>query len=139
MRVASRATAVTLGGLASLHLAWAVGSSFPFSSRAELADAVVGARSVPSPGACVGVAVSLLAASAVVAGPPGMPRGLRRVGAAGAGLTLAGRGTLGLLGRTSLVSPVSTSPRFRHLDRRVYSPLCLALAIGSLAAVADAS
>jgi hypothetical protein len=35
---------------------------------------------------------------------------------------------LGLAGRTRLVSPSSASPRFIRLDRRVYSPLCLALA-----------
>jgi hypothetical protein len=31
-------------------------------------------------------------------------------------------------GRTRLVSPSSRSGRFARLDRRVYSPLCLALA-----------
>jgi hypothetical protein len=41
---------------------------------------------------------------------------------------LAVRGTLGLAGMTHVLSPGSTSARFRTLDRRVYSPLCLALA-----------
>jgi hypothetical protein len=46
---------------------------------------------------------------------------------------LAGRGALGLAGRTALVAPGSVSARFTRLDRRVYSPACLALA--GLAAV----
>jgi hypothetical protein len=41
---------------------------------------------------------------------------------------LAARGILGLAGMTHLISPRSSSPRFRRLDRRVYAPLCLTLA-----------
>jgi hypothetical protein len=47
---------------------------------------------------------------------------------------LSGRGLLGLAGRTDVVSPGSSSARFRRLDRRVYSPLCLALAALTLPA-----
>jgi hypothetical protein len=36
-----------------------------------------------------------------------------------------------MAGRTDLVSPGSISPRFRRLDRRYYSPLCLALAMAA--------
>jgi hypothetical protein len=38
------------------------------------------------------------------------------------------RGVLGLARRTDLVSPGLSSPRFRALDRKVYSPLCLTIA-----------
>ena len=41
---------------------------------------------------------------------------------------LTTRGALGLAGRTDIVSPGSSSERFRQLDRQVYSPLCLTLA-----------
>jgi hypothetical protein len=41
------------------------------------------------------------------------------------------RAVAGWLGRTDLISPGSDSVRFRRLDRRVYSPLCAALAAGS--------
>jgi hypothetical protein len=37
-------------------------------------------------------------------------------------------GTLGMAGRTRMVWPSSASARFMRLDRRVYAPLCLALA-----------
>ena len=47
---------------------------------------------------------------------------------------LAVRGLLGLAGRTDIVSPGSSSSRFRELDRRLYSPLCLALAALALPA-----
>jgi hypothetical protein len=53
---------------------------------------------------------------------------MRRLGTGTVVAVLAGRGALGLAGRTRLVSPTSTSARFARLDRRVYSPLCLALA-----------
>jgi hypothetical protein len=53
---------------------------------------------------------------------------LKRVGGAGVASVLAARGLLGLLGRTDVVSPGSTSERFRRRDRRCYAPFCLALA-----------
>jgi hypothetical protein len=53
---------------------------------------------------------------------------VRRLGTGTGVAVLAGRGALGLTGRTRLVSPASTSARFARLDRRAYSPLCLALA-----------
>ncbi|MGH3411365.1 MAG: DUF3995 domain-containing protein, partial [Streptosporangiaceae bacterium] len=53
---------------------------------------------------------------------------VRRAGVSAVAAVLAVRGGLGLAGQTRLVSPVSVSARFRRLDRRVYSPLCLTLA-----------
>ena len=95
-----------------------------------LADVVTGRAggSVPSPAACVAVAALLTCAAGLVAGWPGSLPRLRRVGAAGVAATLGVRGVCGLAGRTDLVSPGSTSARFRRLDRRYYSPLCLSLA-----------
>ena len=55
-------------------------------------------------------------------------------GAAVAGIVaavLGVRGCLGLVGRTDVVAPGSTSAAFRARDRRLYSPLCLALAVGA--------
>ena len=45
------------------------------------------------------------------------------------------RGSLGLGGRTDILSPGSASQRFRRLDRTIYSPLCLGLAALALPAV----
>ena len=128
MAASTRVAAVTLAGLAGLHAAWGLGASWPLADRDALADAVVGRRTVPGPGACGLVAGALGAAAGLVAGrPQRLPR-LRRAGATGVVAVLAGRGLLGLAGRTDVVSAGSSSPRFRALDRRLYSPLCLVLA-----------
>jgi hypothetical protein len=130
IRRAGAATASTaLLALSALHAAWGAGSAWPFGDRAALADAVIGASDVPGPAACFAVSGALATASALIAGlPAGKPR-LRRIGAGGVVAVLAVRGGLGLTGRTRLVSPSSSqSGRFARLDRRVYSPLCLALA-----------
>jgi hypothetical protein len=129
MRPAAAATASgALLAVAGLHAAWGTGRAWPFPDRAALADAVVGTAEVPGPAACFAVSGALAAAAALVAGwPPGHP-GVRRAGVGGAAAVLAARGALGLTGRTALVSPGSVSARFTRLDRRVYSPACLALA-----------
>jgi hypothetical protein len=118
--------------IGSLHVAWGRGSTFPFSDRDELRDAVIGRPTTPSPGACYAVAGALCAAAALVADVPGLPRGVQRLGVSGVGVVLATRAALGFAGRTDLASPGSGSARFRRLDRRIYSPLCLALAAGAL-------
>ena len=134
-RVSARTAAVGLGGLAALHAAWGLGASWPCADRDALADAVVGRPEVPPAAACWAVAGALGAAAALVGGrSQSLPR-LRRAGAAGVVLVLTGRGLLGLAGRTDLVSPGSSSTRFRELDRRRYSPLCLVLAGLALPAV----
>ena len=104
---------------------------FPFADHDALADSVVGAEAVPSPGACVAVASLLTVATALVAGAPIGPRRLRRLGVATVAGVLTVRGVAGFSGRTDLLSPGSTSARFRRLDRAFYSPLCLALAAGA--------
>ena len=114
-----------LAGLAGLHLLWATGSAWPLSDRAVLSDAVYGQDTFPSAAACVATAAALTTGSAFVAGWPNRARRIQRAGAVGA---LSLRGILGMVGRTELVSPGSSSPRFRALDRSCYSPLCLTLA-----------
>ncbi len=131
-RVGSRATVGTLLGIAVLHVAWGRGSSFPFATVDEMTDAVVGGDVVPSPTACYAVAGLLTVAAAATAGLPTPRSRLRRLAVKGVATTLAGRAALGFSGRTEMVSPGSASPRFLRLDRSVYSPLCLALAAGSL-------
>jgi Protein of unknown function (DUF3995) len=128
------ATAGGLAGIAALHVAWGRGSSFPFATRPELADAVIGTEEVPSAGACYTVATGLLAGAGLVLNTPPIPAGLRRTGLLIMSGVFGVRASLGWLGRTDLVSPGSESTRFRRLDRRVYSPLCAALAAGSLRA-----
>jgi Protein of unknown function (DUF3995) len=129
------ATSVGLAGIAGLHIAWGRGSSFPFESRSALADAVVGSSAVPPPAACHAIAAALAVASGLSADLPVGSEWLRRVGRGGVATVLAVRGLIGLVGRTDLVSPGSSSLRFRRLDRRLYAPLCLMLSVGAATAV----
>jgi hypothetical protein len=78
------------------------------------------------------VAGALTVAATLVADVPRLPRAVQHLGVTGVAVVLATRGALGLVGRTDVVSPGSASSRFRRLDRRMYSPLCLALAVGAL-------
>jgi hypothetical protein len=119
---------VGLAGLAVLHVSWAAGSSSPLPDKATLSDAVIGHDRFPTPGGCLAVAGSLSVASAVLAGWPARHERLQRAGALAVVAGLSLRGVLGLAGLTYLVSPGSSSPRFRALDRRLYAPVCLTLA-----------
>jgi len=132
---ARAATSLTLATIGGLHVAWGRGSTFPFPTREELNDKVVGRQATPSPAACYAVAGLLAAASGLVAGLPTRRSPVRRVGVVGVALTLGGRAALGFSGRTDVVSPGSVSPRFRRMDRRVLSPLCLALAAGAVSSL----
>jgi len=133
----TRTAAAGLLAIGGLHVIWATGSSWPMRDRRLLTDTVVGSEGddPPPPAACLAVAGLLGAAAALVDGHPRRLPALSRTGAAGVVSVLATRGALGLAGRTDLISPGSVSDRFRRLDRRIYSPLCLTLAALSLPAV----
>lgn len=128
-------TASTLLGIGALHVAWGRGTTFPFPTRDRLNDVVVGRAATPSPAACYGVAGLLAAAAGLVAGLPTPHSRLRQTGVCTVALTLATRAALGFSGKTELVSPGSASPTFLRMDRRVFSPLCAALAIGAVASL----
>src|ERR1035438_9414882 len=104
-------TAATLVGLAALHVAWGQGSSFPLADRDDLAEAVIGTSIVPGRLPCFGVAAALLVASSVVQNRPRWPSRLRRLALAGIAGVFCGRGFLGLVGKTSVVSPGSEGAR----------------------------
>jgi Protein of unknown function (DUF3995) len=127
-------TASVLAGFAGLHVAWGLGSAFPFASREELTDAVSGTATAPSPAASFAVAGALATGSLLVAGPPALPSRVRRSGLLAMSSVLALRAGLGWAGHTDKISPGSSSPAFRRLDRRVYSPICAGLATGALLA-----
>ena len=133
VRPTARLSAYALAALSALHVAWAFGSSFPFRSRAELADAVVGTSTVPPSSACVTVAGALAVSAALVADMVPIAPILRRTAIGGVASVLGLRGVLGLIGRTDVLVPGSNSERFVRLDRRIYSPLCLGLSVGCLA------
>ena len=124
-------TATVLAAIGVLHVAWGRGSAFPYPDRDDLADALVGQDHMPGPSPSFAVAGALFTAAALVADVPVGSARLRRLGVAGVAGVLGLRGALGLAGRTSVLVPRSTGERFRRLDRRYFSPLCLALAAGA--------
>jgi Protein of unknown function (DUF3995) len=136
-RLLRGATPLTLFGIGGLHVMWGRGSTFPFASRDQLNDTVVGSSATPSTAACFGVAGLLTAAGALVAGFPRRRSWLRRAGVGTVTAVLGTRAALGFSGKTNLVSPGSDSSAFRRIDRRVLSPLCLALAIGAACSLRD--
>lgn len=119
--LATRAASTALLAIGGLHVAWGLGSSWPRIDR-DQAD----------PTACFAVAGLLGAAAGLVAGRPRRAPRLSRLGARVVTGVLATRGAFGMAGRTDLLAPGSSSDRFRSMDRRVYSPICLALAALSL-------
>jgi len=121
----------TMLAIAGLHVAWGIGSSYPFTNRDRLADAVVGADEVPPPVACFAVAAALLVGAAAMSDRAALPPRLRMAALRVMVVVLGVRGALGLLGATKLVSPANTSPTFRQRDRTMYSPLILALAFAA--------
>jgi Protein of unknown function (DUF3995) len=132
MRTVPIITAAALGAIGALHVAWGLGSSFPFADRATLADRVVGNDEVPGPVPSFAVAGLLGVAAALVADVTPLPAPVRRVGVGGVAAVLATRAAFGFSGMTARLVPGSDSPRFVALDRRVFAPLCAALAAGSL-------
>lgn len=131
--LAPRVAAGAFTALGALHVLWATGSSWPASDAGTISGRS-GAGASPGPVACLAVAGLLGTAAALVTGHP---RGrVSRAGSAGVTATFALRGALGIAGRTDLLSPGSTSARFRALDRRFYGPSCLILAALSAPAVA---
>ena len=126
------ATAMALAGIGGLHVAWGLGSSFPFRDRAALADTVVGSDAVPGRWPSFAVAGLLGLAAGLVADVLPVPSRLRRVGLGGVATVLATRAAFGFAGRTERLVAGSNSPRFVAADRRVFSPLCAALAAGAV-------
>ena len=134
MSASTKTASAGLLAIGGLHVVWATGSSWPMKDRRLLTDAVVGSKDdvPPSPASCLAVAGLLATAAALVDGRPRALPAISRLGTTGVVAVLAGRGALGLAGRTDVLSPGSVSESFRRLDQRVYSPLCLALAALSL-------
>src|SRR5215210_6318530 len=134
-RLLNVATPTTLFAIGALHAMWGRGSTFPFSDRDRLNDAVIGRDATPSPSACYAVAGLLTTASALVAGLPTRRNRMRRLGVRVVCVVLAVRAALGFAGKTALVSPGSVSPKFMEMDKRVLSPLCAALSLGAAASL----
>ena len=136
-RVASVTTAALLAGLAILHVAWARGSTWPFTDKAGFVRSVIGSDNpARSPGASATLSVAaLLAISAV--GVVARPRAIRPATILASDLitlvtaaVLALRGSGGLVG--SATGLFGTTAEFRLNDLQIYSPLCIVLALGAI-------
>ncbi len=132
----TRAASTGFLALAGLHVVWATGSSWPLSDEGELLDEVVGrpGGKAPSPAACLAVAGALATAAALVSGRPRRRPRVSRVGSRAVVSVFAIRGGFGVAGRTDMLVPGSSSEAFRARDRRLYGPICLALAALSVPA-----
>ncbi|MBB5953950.1 hypothetical protein FHS29_000520 [Saccharothrix tamanrassetensis] len=136
MTVLALLTALVLVAVGVLHVVW-VFSPWPLRSPEEFARRVVGVTPdrLPSRGLTAGVAVLLALAAYLVAarggvvGAPG-PEWPAVVGTAGVAVVFLMRGAGGL------VSSARKDTEFARLDRRIYSPLCLALAAATGAVAA---
>lgn len=135
MITTSVALALMLAALAALHAYWGAGGVWPGVDEASCARAVTGFRGrrrMPPPASAFAVA-GLLAAAALVAlmlgtaAPPPQAASILWLAGAGVGLVFVGRG---LLGFTPAWRRLTPEQPFARLDRRYYSPLCLAIGLG---------
>ena len=121
-------------------------SPWPCATRQDLARNVVGRPEGDLPpifvplsilvGALLGVAAHLVAAKADVV-PAGLPDGLVTAGAWGVAVVLLLRGAAGLV---QAALELGHAPlRYRYLDLRVYSPLCLVLGALVVVVIVSAS
>lgn len=139
-RWAGAVTSATLAGIGVLHASWAGGRRWPGGTDAGLAALVLSraeraamvrraGRELPPAALAWAVAAGLVAAAGVVgaaaAGHRSVP--LRRAAAAVA-VTLSVRGAAGIVDAVAC----GVDERYRRLDLAVYSPLCLALAAGTV-------
>ena len=139
--LAALVAALVLALLAALHIYWGFGGRWPGSDERSLAETVVGVTPdgrMPGPGACLVVALLLAVAAAlplIVRSPLPLPLPLPlwmpRIALWVATGVLAFRGLGGYLDRR--LRPGIVGLPYDRLNRRLYSPLCLALA-GLLAA-----
>ena len=129
-------TAVLLP-IAALHAYWGLGGVWPASDVAALARAVVGdgRTRMPPPWSCFAVAVVL---AGVAAWPWVILAGARHDGVVVVSIVIAGvfflRGLAGYSPRWRSRFPVEP---FAARDRQIYSPLCMVIATGFMALLAE--
>jgi hypothetical protein len=133
MTVLAALEAILLAMIAALHAAWGFGLRWPGNDDASLEAAVVGSPHgrMPTPVQCFVAGGAILATAAVVAGVAGilsLPLPFWAVQLIGLGVAavFAGRGIAGYLPAWRALHPQEP---FARLDRRAYSPLCLAIAL----------
>ncbi|MGA5816321.1 DUF3995 domain-containing protein [Kitasatospora sp. NPDC094028] len=135
------AVASGMAAVGALHAMWAV-TTWPIRTPEEFADTFIGAGDeVPPAVACLAVTGMLGTAAYLVASEAGVvpavgPKRLRRLGLRTVSTVMLGRGIGGL---ALFGTVIERTERFKRLDRRYYSPLCLALGAGTALVAARAA
>ena len=128
---------IALLAIATAHLLWSIGKTWPIRQEKLLAQTVVGTAGIermPPRLASFAIAIATLVAGVIalaLADHDGGGIGLSLIGLPLAAIFLA----RGIVGYTSWWAGKTPEPNFRLNDRRVYSPLCLFLGAGFLALV----
>ena len=123
---------IPLLAMAFAHLLWTVGLTWPIRTEKLLAQSVVGTAGVermPPKRRSLAIAIGTVAAGVIalaLADPEGGGLAISLIGFL-CGAVFLGRGAAGYTARFIAHTP---DPIFRYNDRRVYSPLCLALGVG---------
>jgi len=120
--------------LAVLHLYWGFGGYWPGHDAASLREMVVGARGARmyglGPSAMVAGALTAAAAVVVVRHSAVMTSGFGWVFTAGYIVLILVFGLRGLAPYLTSIFDYSRGTAFFDLNRHIYAPLCLALAVG---------
>lgn len=131
--VIATVTALVLAAIGALHIAWAF-TPWPAATYDTLSRFVYGGPGMPPKGPCLVVGTGLAAAGYAVLAVAGTvprigPEGLIRVGVWTLVALLLARGAAGPL------FSLRGSREFRVWNLAAYSPLCVALGLGALAAL----
>lgn len=128
---------IALFAVSLAHFLWSIGRTWPIRDEKLLAQTVVGFKDIermPPRLASLAVSIATLAAGIFALALADHDSGgiwLNLGGFALAAVFLA----RGVLGFTAWWAQKTPEPNFRLNDRRVYSPLCLALGLGFIALV----
>jgi hypothetical protein len=133
---------IVLTAITAIHVAWGVGMRWPRRTEAELVTTVIGHKrdTMPSPSQCYLAALAIFIPGAIALMLAGLvqtplPPWLVLLAGAGAASIFAGRGIAGYVPAWRALHPREP---FASLDRHYYSPLCLMLAAGLAALLANA-
>ncbi len=139
IRTVGDITAVGLAAAAAIHAAWGLGMKWPGTDSVSLARMVTGGSTFPSAADCFTVTAILTIATALVAArthPDSrlgklIPAPFPGLGVAVVGTALGLRAAVGWVGSSANLS--ASTPEFRRLDLRLFSPICTAFALGAFA------
>ncbi len=122
---------IPLLAISIVHLMWAFGSTYPVKSEKALAKTVAGFKGIekmPPRLASFAVSVGTLFTGiwALSMADPA-PSATLTIGGAILSLIFLGRGVFGYTKKWQALTPEEP---FRSMDKKIYSPLCIALGLG---------